>query len=64
MTTTNVCKAHQIAIAKKTMKMNCVSVAVMGGMDHWNAATILRVGLPLDCTCRQHRYTNTKEKKQ
>lgn len=40
----NVFRRHQIAIARKTLKMSCVGARIMGGMDHRGAAIILYGG--------------------
>jgi len=48
---------HRLAIAKKTMRMNCVGATIMGGPNHPEAQEIIQkltgktVALPEGCTC-------------
>jgi hypothetical protein len=48
---------HQLRIARDSMNMNCVGVAVMGGPNHQQAVSIIHqltgaiAGINFDCTC-------------
>ena len=49
---------HQLAIARKTMRLSCVGALVMGGPNHKESIAIIakltgrRLTLPEDCTCK------------
>lgn len=52
-----VAEKHQLKIARRTMKLNCVGAATLGGMDHMKAREVLEkltgktVALSMDCDC-------------
>ena len=58
MTYEDVAKRHQLAIARKTMKMHCIGARIMGGMDHVKAAELLNRKLPEDCDCTGYITSN------
>ena len=50
---------HQLRIARRTMRYNCIGAAVMGGPNHFQAASIIHqltgvfVNIDADCTCKR-----------
>ena len=52
-------ETHQLKIAKKTMKMNCVGALVLGGPNHYEAANIIHeltgaiVAIDSPCSCQR-----------
>ena len=52
---------HQLAIARKTMRLSCVGAMIMGGPNHKESIIIIakltgrRLILPEDCTCKESK---------
>lgn len=47
----DVARAHQLNIARRTMSLTCVGAAILGGMNHAEAARLLGTTVPQGCTC-------------
>lgn len=51
---------HRLAIARKTLKMHCTGVLIMGGMNHHEACRVIWdltgkiANSPNDCTCPKY----------
>jgi hypothetical protein len=47
----DIAKRHQLNIARKTMRLSCVGTRILGGMDHIEAAKLLKTKTDADCEC-------------